>query len=364
MVKRPEMKTRRTRREDVAREAGVSSATVSYVLNGTKRLSPEVEQRVLDAARRLNYMPDRIAQSLAGRKTRTIAVMTSDISNVYQLEVIKGMQAEALRNDYIVYIFDASGDVDLYINHLISRRVDGIFVSTAPDFMSDELLCKLRDADIKVLTDFSSRNTYLPDISYIMYDRFDGFMQAVKHLRELGHTNIGYLSAFDDSCYYDVRLSAFRIAMHKQLGNANPPVVCGQQPYTTSEKLGKQLMREMMERYPEVTAVIATNDIMAIGAVKEIEAAGGSVPRDYSVIGIDNIERSALVKPALTTMDQSGREFGIKIFQVLYENISEQTTGKYIIPMRLVKRETTGEAAQRIFTKKAEAEVFEAVSAE
>lgn len=341
MPVKPDSRKKRVRREDVAREAGVSSATVSYVLNGTKRLSPEVEQRVWEATRRLNYMPDFIARSLAGSKSYTLALMTTDIANVYQLEVIKGLQAEALKHDYVVLIFDAYGDADKYINRLIARRVDGIFVSTAPDFISDELLCKLRDADIKVLTDFS-RNSFMPDISYMMSDHYDGFMQAVGHLKELGHTHIGYLSAFDESCYYDVRLAAFRIAMRKLMNETVPPVVCGTWPYTTSEELGMSLMWEMMERYPDVTAVIATNDIMAIGAMKAIREAGKEIPLDYSVVGIDNIEKSATCVPPLTTLDQDGREYGARIFHILYDNIMHDTTGKYIIPMRLVKRESTG----------------------
>ena len=339
-------KSKRVRREDVAAEAGVSSATVSYVLNGTKRLSQEVERRVMEAARKLNYMPDRIAQSLAGSKTRTIAYMTADITNTYQLEVIKGLQKEALKHDYVVYIFDASGDVDRYIENVISRRVDGIYVSTLPDFMSDELLCKLRDAGIKVLTDFS-RNTYLPDISYITSDRHDGFMQAVRYLRELGHTEIGYLSAFDESCYYDVRLAAYRVAMSKQFPNPNMSIVFGEWPYSTSERPGGELMKEMMERYPQVTAVIATNDIMAIGAIKAVTAAGKSVPGDYSVIGIDNIAKSETCYPPLTTIDQNGYEFGQKIFQVLYDNIMNDTSGKYIIPMKLIVRRSTDKLAEK-----------------
>ena len=153
-MEKKQKQRQKVRREDVAKEAGVSSAAVSYVLNGTKRLSPEVEERVLETAKRLNYLPNRIAQSLAGSKSHTLAFMTADITNVYQLDVIKGMQEAALKNDYIVYIFDAFGNVDRYINHLITRRVDGIFVSAAPDFLSDELLCELRDAGIKVLADF------------------------------------------------------------------------------------------------------------------------------------------------------------------------------------------------------------------
>ena len=111
MPKRISDPKKRVKREDVAVEAGVSTATVSYVLNRTKRLSPEVEQRVLETAARLNYIPNRIAQSLARNKTNALALITADITNVYQLAVIMGLQAEALKNDYIVYIFDAAGDV-------------------------------------------------------------------------------------------------------------------------------------------------------------------------------------------------------------------------------------------------------------
>ena len=340
MPKRISDPKKRVKREDVAVEAGVSTATVSYVLNRTKRLSPEVEQRVLETAARLNYIPNRIAQSLARNKTNALALITADITNVYQLDVIKGMQEAALKNDYIVYIFDAFGNVDRYINHLITRRVDGIFVSAAPDFLSDELLCELRDAGIKVLADFS-RSTYLPDVSYIMSDMYDGFMQAVAYLKELGHRNIGYLSAFDESCYYDVRLPAFKIAMRKLLDAGVPAIEYGGWPYTTSEELGGRLMERMMDEHPEVTAVIATNDLMAIGAMKAAKNRNKRVPEDYSVIGVDNIGKSRQCEPPLTTLDQSGKAYGARIFQILYDNIMQDTTGKYIEPMRLLKRGST-----------------------
>lgn len=339
-MEKKQKQRQKVRREDVAKEAGVSSAAVSYVLNGTKRLSSEVEERVLETAKRLNYLPNRIAQSLAGSKSHTLAFMTADITNVYQLDVIKGMQEAALKNDYIVYIFDAFGNVDRYINHLITRRVDGIFVSAAPDFLSDELLCELRDAGIKVLADFS-RSTYLPDVSYIMSDMYDGFMQAVAYLKELGHRNIGYLSAFDESCYYDVRLPAFKIAMRKLLDAGVPAIEYGGWPYTTSEELGGRLMERMMDEHPEVTAVIATNDLMAIGAMKAAKNRNKRVPEDYSVIGVDNIGKSRQCEPPLTTLDQSGKAYGARIFQILYDNIMQDTTGKYIEPMRLLKRGST-----------------------
>ncbi len=346
MPKRPTEVKQRVKRADVALEAGVSTATVSYVLNRTKRLTPEVEKRVVDAAKRLNYVPNRTIHSLSRDTSNTLAIITADLTNLYQLDVIKGLQAEALENDYILTIVDASGDVDKYVQHLISSHIVGIFVSAAPDFLSDQHLIALRDAGIKVLTDFA-RSTYLPDISYIMSDMFDGFLQAVTALQELGHEKIGYLSAFDESCYYDMRLSAFKVAISKRFAGSVPIIEYGGWPYVSSEQLGAKLMHKMLDEHPEVTAVIATNDLMAIGALEAARAAGRRIPEDISVIGVDNIGRSAETDPPLTTLDQSGRQFGAKIFHILYENITENTSGKYILPMRLIRRGSTGPAPKR-----------------
>lgn len=346
MPKRATEVKQRAKRTDVALEAGVSTATVSYVLNKTKRLTPEVEKRVVDAAKRLNYIPNRIAHSVSRGGSNTLALITADLTNVYQLNVIKGLQEEALKNGYILTIVDAFGDVDKYIDYLRSSYIAGIFVSAAPDFLSDEHLIALRDAGIKVLTDFS-RSTYLPDVSYIMSDMFDGFLQVVSALQELGHDKIGYLSAFDESCYYDMRLSAFKVAISKRFAGGIPIIEYGGWPYTSSEELGGKLMLRMLEKHPEVTAVIATNDLMAIGAMEAARQAGKRIPEDLSVVGIDNIDRSANTDPPLTTLDQSGRAFGAKVFHILYENITENTSGKYILPMHLIRRGSTGPAPKR-----------------
>ena len=343
MPKRPTEMKQRVKRIDVAQEAGVSTATVSYVLNKTKRLTSEVEKRVVDAAKKLNYIPNRSVHSLPRDTSNTLAVITADLTNLYQLDVIKGLQAEALKHDYVLTIVDAFGDVDKYVEYLISSHIVGIFVSAAPDFLSDDHLVALRDAGIKVLTDFS-RSTYMPDVSYIMSDMFGGFLQVVTALQELGHEKIGYLSAFDESCYYDMRLSAYKVAISKRFSGSIPIIEYGGWPYASSEQLGSRLMTKMLKEHPDDTAVIATNDLMAIGALEAAKAAGKRVPEDISVVGVDNIALSAETDPPLTTLDQSGKEFGAKIFHVLHENITENTSGKYILPMRLIQRGSTAPA--------------------
>jgi len=330
----------RIKRIDVAKKAGVSEATVSYVLNKTKRVSPEVEKRVTDIAKSLGYVPNRIAQALVGNKTNTIAIITNDIGNTYQIEVIKGLQTEALKHDYIIYIFDASGDVEKYLQHIISRRTDGIFVVTAPDALSDEKLKELCDAGIKVLADYA-RNTYVPNVSYIMSDFNNGFEQIIKYLSTLGHTDIAYLSAFDDDCSYDFRLTAFRRAMKNILGQENPIILCSKKPYSSTSDVGEKLFKTLIAKTKKFTAVVCTNDLMALGAMRCAEELGIKVPDEVSFVGIDNISQSENSIPSLTTLSQDGSEYGKKVFDILYSEINNGTNGKYIIPMNLVVRNST-----------------------
>jgi LacI family transcriptional regulator len=256
------------------------------------------------------------------------------------------MQDAAARKGYVVYVLDAYGNLDNCIDSLLQQNIAGIYVSGAPDFLKDSHLCRLRDAGIKILADFS-RSTYLPDVSYIQSDMYDGFMQAVSYLKELGHTKIGYLSAFDEACYYDFRLPAFKIAMRKLFHPAAFDIEYGGRPYTSSEKLGAELMERMMKLHPDVTAVIATNDLMAIGAMKAVYKAGKRVPDDYSVVGIDNIEQGRNFLPTLTTLDQNGRSMGEKFFNILYDNIKNNVSGRYIEPMTLLKNQSASFAPNK-----------------
>ena len=328
----------KVKRNDVAKAAGVSGATVSYVLNGTKRVSPEVEKRVLEAAKELNYVPNRIAQTLVGRRSNSIAIMTNDITNVYQVEVIKGLQEAALANDYIVYVFDAFGNIDKYLQHIVSRQVDGLFVVAAPDALPDEKLAELRDSGIKVLADYS-RGTFVPGVSYIMSDLKGGVERAINYLYRMGHRKIGYLSGFDDACYYDIRLSAFREAMRK-LNLDDTGVECRGWPYSTISEVGETLMRQLLAHRPEVTAVLCTNDMMAIGGMYAAKLMEKKIPEELSVVGIDNIAQSKTCIPKLTTINQDGRTYGKHVFEILLKAIRGGEADKYVIPMELVERDS------------------------
>lgn len=336
---------KRVKREDVAKMAGVSVATVSYVLNGSRRVSPEIEKNVWEAASSLGYANQSEQTRERGEivpQPNTIYYLTEDLFNVYQLEAIDGFRRAALEKDYFVHIFDTRDDSKKYMEHILRYPPEGVYVLTAPNSFTDDDLAKLRDVGVCILADFA-RNTYIPGVSYIMSDMFNGFEQAVRYLYENGHTQIGYVSAFDETCYYDFRLTAFKTAMRKVIGNHLPAVEYGSiLCYQTTEESGREIMRDMLKNHPEVTAVICTNDLMAMGAIKEIRKHGLRVPEDISVIGVDDIQASATFNPPLTTIAQDGKSYGNFAFGALYEDIKTGKTGKYIVPMNLVVRQSTG----------------------
>lgn len=332
---------KKVKREDVARLAGVSVATVSYVLNSSRRVSLDVEKRVKEASLSLGY-PIRSEAGHPSPSSRSIFYLTEDLFNVYQLEAIDGFRRAALEKDYFLHIFDTRDDSKKYMQHILDSAPEGVYVLTAPNSFTDEDLLRMRDLGICILADFA-RNTYIPGVSYIMSDMFNGFEQAVRYLYENGHTQIGYVSAFDETCYYDFRLSAFKTAMRKIVGVYQPIVEYGSVLcYQSTEESGREIMKVMLKQHPEVTAVICTNDLMAMGAIKEIRKAGLRVPEDISVIGVDNIQASEQFIPSLTTIAQDGKTYGAKAFEALYKDIDRGETGKYIVPMQLIVRNSTG----------------------
>lgn len=336
----------RATRADVARAAGVSVATVSYIMSGKKRFSVEVEERVRAIAKQMHYIPNHVARSLVSKCTKTIAFLTNDIGNYYQLEVIKGFQKAALEKGYVVYLFEASEGIDEYIEHIISRGVDGIFVIVAPDACPDDRLEALLAADICVVADYA-RNSFVKGASYIMSDMQDGFMQIVRHLTDLGHRNIGYISAFDETCVYDFRIDAYRKAMKTLTGQENPFILYGDWPFRSDSTCGDEMTTRALTQNPDLTALICTNDLMAFGAMNAAERLGKRVPRDLSVVGIDNIAQSASARPPLTTLSQDGRAYGRRIFDILYSGITDGVVGKYVVPMQLVVRASTGAPNKR-----------------
>lgn len=335
------MSNYRAKRYDVAKIAGVSEATVSFVFSGKRYVSPKLTSKVKEAAEKLDYQPDSIARSMVTKSTDTIAVLTSDIASPLQMEVIKSIQEEAIKKGYFVNVCGGIDHFEKYIDNFITRRIDGIFLSVNADLVTDEYIKKLVNKGISVIIT-STREIDDERICGIKLDFESGMNQIIDYLISLGHTKIAYLSNFDDNYPADERLKSFRSTITKKIGNIEPLVQCNKPPYDSTIETGIKLAEELLKTTEDFTALVCSNDLMAMGAMSVLESKGFLIPQDISVIGIDDIMFSKAYNPPLTTLSHNAKEYGKKIFEILHDNIMNKTVvQKIVIEPKLIIRKST-----------------------
>jgi len=284
--------------EDVARAAGVSRQTVSRAINNKGEISPATRQRVMEAVRTLGYRPSRMARGLATQRTYTVGLVVPDITNPFFPEVARGVHDVAGREDYSVFLCntDESPEEELRVLHsLAAQPVEGIllFGSRISD---DDLFAFVEHFHPMVVL-----NRYLehPGVSPILVDNQRGAELAVGYLANQGHTAIGMLAGPVTSPSSHQRVEGFRLAMESRgLPLFESKIVSG--PPTIEG--GCQAARRLLTESPQVTALFAYNDLIALGAVQACHDLGRRVPADCAVVGFDDIRLAAMVSPALTTI--------------------------------------------------------------
>lgn len=327
--------------KDVSIHAGVSSATVSHVINNTRYVSDDVRERILNSIRELDYHPNIIARTLRMGKSNTIGVIVPNTRNPYFTELAWKIEQFAAKKNYSVMICNTENLVEkenFYIDVLVQKQVDGIVLISCSDYAeSTELLAS---SDIPfVIVDKDHEHVWKYDT--VLVEEEKGALLAVEHLISLGHTKIACITGGSDEQITSLkRKNGYQMAMKKhKLKIVEDYVVEGDFLMTSGYLAGKQLLA--MECRP--TAVFAFNDLMAIGVLSAAHECGLNVPRDLSVIGYDDIELSSYSSPPLTTVNQNRGKVAKSVFDILFEMMSEPSAGKRrikIIP-KLVVRETT-----------------------
>lgn len=217
-----------------------------------------------------------------------------------------------------------------------------MFVVAVPHKFDLNRLYNLTENGIKVVV---SGNTEadLKRVSSIENDYVAGMRTAVTYLHQLGHERIAYLSGLSRKHKYDRKIEGYLAAMEQQGLNCGEELLLeGRAPYSTSVEDGYAMAKELVASGKEFTAVICTNDLMAMGAVSAFEDVGLRVPQDVSVMGFDDILFAKAWRPAITTMAVSKYEFGRKAFELLYTNIKKGNTGYYLSQLELKARTSTG----------------------
>jgi LacI family transcriptional regulator len=326
---------------DVARAAGVSTATVSHVINNTRFVSEEVRARVREAIEACGYYPNAHARSLASGRSHLLGLVVSDISNPFFPELVKAIEAAAFERGYDVMLSNTNYDPDRtshYVRRFIERKVAGVALMTSE--LDTALIGELASRKVSVVfLDLGEPGFHM---SNLRVDYETGIEEAIAHLVSLGHREIAFVSGPKHLPSAARRLEAFRASMGRHLPDAPVRVVDG------DFKLegGKRAARELLGGRHLPTAVVAANDMMALGAMDELRAAGLDVPRDVSVVGFDDIAFTALAEPRLTTVCLPRGELGRRAVEALMMTIEhpDQRGVEIGVETHLVVRASTAAA--------------------
>lgn len=298
---------------EVAKAAGVSSMTVSRVVNQKGAISPRTEQKVRQAIDRLGYRPSKIARSLSTKKTQTFGLIVADIGNPFWAEVVAGAEEAARHQGYSLILCNSNEDADREreaLELLEDMQVDGVLVAGSR-LADDDLLDALGQHAAVVLI---NRFLTLPTVASVRMDDSYGTMLAVNHLLRNGHKHIAYAGGPEKAYSTRARRHGFTSALETRQLEVNPNYLAYSQP---QEHAGRTVVSRLLTEQPQLTALVCYNDLVAIGALQAAFELGRRVPEDLAIIGCDDIRMASLTNPSLTTLGVSKTLLGQRAVELL-----------------------------------------------
>jgi DNA-binding LacI/PurR family transcriptional regulator len=325
---------------DVAKAAGVSTATVSNVLNKTGKVGRRTHHIVLSAVKRLGYFPNAHARHLASRDSRTLGIIVSDIVNPFFPEVIKGFETRARQLGYDAILSDTNYDprrTQEAAERMMEHNVRGVAIMTSE--ISLRLIHEL--ARRRIAVTFLDLAPVRGHVSKLRIDYFSGMKQIVQYLYKSGHRRIAFVAGRPKLKSNVARLQAYEKCM-TDLGLEPGPVIPGDLRFEG----GLAAALAIAKLSPRPTAVMAVNDLTAVGVLKGLLKAGLRVPQDISVTGFDNTRLAEYSNPSITTVDVHRDMLGQMAADALHElSASPNPQGReYQIPAELILGESSGPA--------------------
>ena len=321
---------------DVAREAGVSPSTVSRILNGTARVSDAKRDAVLAAIKRTNFAPNLMAQGLKKGRSMTIGIVVQDISSPFFDETLRGVDDGLKGTGFTSVIVSGhwnAQEESERISLLLARKVDGIILLSGR--ISDETVLQFA-AHRPIVSTGRSLNT--PNAIGFKIDNEYGAHLAVRHLIELGHRRIAFVSGPANHTDAIERLAGYRRALHEADIAFDANLVAEGNFHEAS---GLMAVNRLFETQQQFTAVFAANDLSAYGVRLGLYRKGVRVPDDISLVGFDDLPGSAFTAPPLTTVHQPIYDLGRTATTALLALINGETVSGEVTPVELVVRETT-----------------------
>jgi len=325
---------------DVAKIAGVSSATVSRVINGSKLVRPATADRVRQVIDELMFFPNTNATTLKYGRSSTYGLIIPDITNPFFSEFIKYFEKILVENNQEMLM--ATTDfhptrIQQSVRRMLVRKVDGVAL-LASEIETESIEAMIHNRVPLVTMD---RRIVGPGLSDVVINNTSGMEEAIEYLKELRHTKIGYIGGSSKITISDHRADAFMRVIKKSGLKLNPDFM---QTGNYRVSGGEAAMTELLRMSDRPTAVLTANDLTAIGALRALRQHGYTVPLDFSVIGFDDIELSDIIYPSLTTLRLPRYEFAGTFFRAL-ENAKKEPNAvgvKYPVSTSLVIRSSTG----------------------
>ena len=320
--------------KDIAEQAGVSHSTVSRALQGTGRMSEETRARIIELAEEMGYTPDALAQSLVRGSTRTVGVVVTTIADPFVAGIVAGIEEVAGQAGYTVLLGASHSNPEreiAVVENLRQRRVDAVIVtaSRVGDHYS-ELLQRF-GAPI-VLVNNMVQGEYLYAITC---DQTDGAFQATSYLTQLGHRRIAYIGSAARQHSSRMRQLGYETALAQAGLRVDPRLIVAPEGARDVE-VGQMALRMLWPLRP--TAILAYNDLTAIGAMMAAREMGVRIPADISLVGFDDIDVTEFVTPPLTTVHQPREAMGRAAMQMALDLLHEETIQNRVLACELVVR--------------------------
>lgn len=321
-------------RDDIAKRANVSSATVSRVINGSGKVSPELYKRVMDAIEELGYTPNRVAKSLRCGRTFNIAYIVPDITNPYYTEIFRGINKKASQSGYMAYLLEAASDG--WFEFIKTIKYDGIICSVALDKKSSEELLNLNIPVVLLGLDeaFPEHPNKFITITHSVYNVF---INAFENLYQSGHREIGVMVK---KTYPNSMLNAYRDVLERHGSAFRKHNII---EYTDNEyhyNIGYKAMEELISKNGQITAVVTDNDLVAIGAMAQAVRLGYIIPRDISFLGCNDTVAARYSNPPLSTIKLYKEKQGIKAAELLINIIEGNKVQNYTFQAELILRDS------------------------
>ncbi|MCP3803093.1 LacI family transcriptional regulator [Allokutzneria sp. A3M-2-11 16] len=311
---------------DVAREAGVAASTVSRAFSNPRRVNVHTRQHIVAVAERLGYRPNPLARALPSGRTTTIGLLLPDVTNPFFFGIIRGAERQANAAGYTLILMDTeeSPEVETHNVERLGRAVDGFVLASSRQSEADIRAAAGRNAVVLI-------NKQVAGVPSVVIDNTEGTRQVVEHLASLGHRSLTYLSGPPASWsnanrWAALRESAGRLGMRvTRIGPFSPTVSGG--AAAADAAIGRG-----------ATAVVAFNDMLAIGTLRRFAERGWRVPSDISVVGYDDIFGADFCSPPLTTLASPREDCGRTAIDLLLRG----GRGEVVLPSHLVVRGSTG----------------------